>query len=547
MSTPSCGADANIGTDDHTDSHPRASSARRALPAAPALLAAASLAICLAAATRSCGADEDIFRYIGYAWSQGDLPYRDAFENKPPAIFLLWAILWRIAGGAPPAGRLLGLLATCATALLLARMAARFWSSPRGVWAGVLFIAAMCARDFDFPFADTETFGVLLVVAALSVVWPGDDKTHIVWRYLLAGLLCGVGITFKPVFALEAAVVAGLAVTAHRDLRTRASLVFVTLAGSMLPLAACLAYFASRGIASDFMDVAFASLGQAGTLPSGHGSAAAGLASHVVVGVTRLAPRLSLPMMLALLAASSTCTNVRDRGTRRPVVLLLTGWFFVALAGIAAQGWAWGHQFKQLLPPLCILAVGALTGNADDQLRGEHTRRHRLAERLLILAMLLSLMGLLHRAVTSVGVIADTAQETAAGGASVVPEYASPEEAVAALTGPDDRIWCYPRSDLYLNTGRLAAARHFTPVFLSVPGAREETLRALGHGRARVVLIDWSRVEAGHIDPAFAVRDRPAFHNALRELLSRAFRVRGRAGPWTIHAFREGGAAEAPP
>ena len=44
------------------------------------------------------GSDEDIFSYVGYAWHRGDLPYRDAFENKPPGIFLFWKLVWDIGG-----------------------------------------------------------------------------------------------------------------------------------------------------------------------------------------------------------------------------------------------------------------------------------------------------------------------------------------------------------------------------------------------------------------------------------------------------------------
>lgn len=498
-----------------------------------ALLAATSLVACAAAALRKTGADEDIFRYVGYAWAHGDLPYRDAFENKPPGIFLVWLLVWKVAGGAPLVGRALGLAATCGAALLVARMANRLWPSRRGAWAGLLFVAAACDRELQFPFADTETFGVFFAVAGLALVWPGEGEAPGPFRYLLSGVLCGVALTFKPVFAVEVAAVAGLGLVAHHTFRRRALVVCATFAGSVMPLAACFAYFASHGIASEFVEVAFGALSQAGTLPSGQGSAATGPAWRLTIGVARLIPKLSLPIIVALLAAGLSIANGERRRAQRPILLLLAAWFLVALAGIAAQGWAWGHQFKQLLPPLCILAVGALTTGSRGQAEPGGASRSRLAEVLLLLGMFLSLMGLVHRALMSVTPEAPGATTERPGPS--IRQYESPEDAIATLTVPGDRIWCYPRSNLYVDTRRLSAARHFTPIFLSVPGAQAETLTRLTSGQARLVLIDWPRIEARRIDPSFAAQDRPAFHDELREVLGTSFRVCARADEWTVY------------
>jgi hypothetical protein len=116
--------------------------------------------------------------------------------------------------------------------------------------------------------------------------------------------------------------------------------------------------------------------------------------------------------------------------------------------------------------------------------------------------------------------------------------YPSLESAVADLTQPADRVWCYPRADPYTRTRRLSASRYFTPNFLSRPEAQAEVFAALRRGAARLVLIDWLSVQRGRISSCFELRDRPAFHSRLTAVLDEYFVFRGGTGPWSIYEFR---------
>src|SRR5262249_5580056 len=54
--------------------------------------------------------DEGGFAYIAWDWHQGHLPYRDAFDNKPPLLYLSYRFAIALFGATPEAIHLFFLL-----------------------------------------------------------------------------------------------------------------------------------------------------------------------------------------------------------------------------------------------------------------------------------------------------------------------------------------------------------------------------------------------------------------------------------------------------
>ena len=42
--------------------------------------------------------DEGEYAYIAQRWLAGDVPYRDAFDQKPPGVFLFYAAAFAVGG-----------------------------------------------------------------------------------------------------------------------------------------------------------------------------------------------------------------------------------------------------------------------------------------------------------------------------------------------------------------------------------------------------------------------------------------------------------------
>src|SRR5258708_17419258 len=60
------------------------------------LLVLVLLATRLPSLVEPAGADQSLYAYVGQRINAGEVPYRDAWDQKPPGIHFLYAGLWRI-------------------------------------------------------------------------------------------------------------------------------------------------------------------------------------------------------------------------------------------------------------------------------------------------------------------------------------------------------------------------------------------------------------------------------------------------------------------
>ena len=47
--------------------------------------------------------DEGEYAYIAQRWLRGKVPYRDAFDQKPPGVFVAYAVIETLIGASPAA------------------------------------------------------------------------------------------------------------------------------------------------------------------------------------------------------------------------------------------------------------------------------------------------------------------------------------------------------------------------------------------------------------------------------------------------------------
>lgn len=197
------------------------------------------------------GRDQGLYHYIGREWSQGRLPYRDAFDVKTPGIYALHAVLttlfdptaiWPI--------RLAELVAVVGIGVLLARIVDR-----EGKLAGLRglgVLAASVGYYAYFNYWDTgqcEIWCVLLSALAVECALGG--------RAVVAGVLFGVAALFKPpslIFMPFGALVLAWPIFPLRRALARGAWMALGIA---LPLALTALYFIVKGAWFDFHDVLF--------------------------------------------------------------------------------------------------------------------------------------------------------------------------------------------------------------------------------------------------------------------------------------------------
>ncbi len=138
------------------------------------------------------------YAYVGAKWIDGMLPYRDLFENKPPAIYALNALAFAISRPHHwfvlyVFEVLLGLL----TIVCLAGMIRRWVGHPYDYVAGVVAATLTFGLRFAYTGNMTEGCQVAWVVAGLWLITVPGATRSAGW-YLAGGFLIGLGSLFKP-------------------------------------------------------------------------------------------------------------------------------------------------------------------------------------------------------------------------------------------------------------------------------------------------------------------------------------------------------------
>ena len=158
------------------------------------------------------GADQGLYAYVGERILRGELPYRDAWDQKPPAIHYTYATLralWAADAVVPAAD----LAAAAAVGALLFAIGRDLASRAVGASAALLFLLlsnpAFTRLNGVRVRAQCETFIALAVTAGIYLlVRHGGAR---VWPFVGSGFLFGTAFAFKYNSAIYPAVaVAGL-------------------------------------------------------------------------------------------------------------------------------------------------------------------------------------------------------------------------------------------------------------------------------------------------------------------------------------------------
>ena len=148
------------------------------------------------------GADQGLYAYVGERILAGDLPYRDAWDQKPPAIHFTYAADARACGTATRAVGGADLLAAAAVAWLLYRLGRG--ASDRQPEAGPRALLFLLLSNPAFTRlggirlrAQCETFIAVAVAGAFLLLRDRAAARANAWTAVGAGALFGLAFVFK--------------------------------------------------------------------------------------------------------------------------------------------------------------------------------------------------------------------------------------------------------------------------------------------------------------------------------------------------------------
>ncbi len=450
--------------------------------------------------------DEGEYAYIAWRWLEGEVPYRDVFDQKPPGIFAVYALA-RLVGGAEPAATrwTAQLFVLIALAALLA-LARRRDALDAGVAAGLF--AAVLTVDWTLlgNAVNTETLALAPLSAGAWTAWRARDERRVFWT-VTTGLLGGAALLMKPVVA---PIVAFELLTAAWGARPWAALAAGGLAAAAPALCTALG-FVLAGAFDPFWDATVVNnLFYAGGTP---------LADYPRYFRLQVADSLS---PFAPIYALALLAPLAGRAARGPGVGWIAGWLAVSLLAVSAGGFFRRHYFLLAVPPLALLAGLGLAGLMA-----------RLAARRAAIAATIALAGV----AVAYAVLQSPWYYRPGGheaklvriyGSNPFPEAVHLGRWLAERSAPEDRVFVYgSEPEVLVYAERRSASRYIYvyPLTMSAgdPSARQQevldTLRADPPRFLIACFVGTSLLEQRGTPPEL--------RRGLRELVERDYEIAG--------------------
>ena len=287
--------------------------------------------------------DEAVYGVVSRQLLDGQLPYRDVFDHKPPGIYLWYAVAFLLFGESELGPRVIGALALMGTAAATMVAAGMLWGE-RARWLAGAAFGLSCGVAVIRPYANVEPFMLLPMSWALVFglrARAGQGFASATCAGLLAALAC----VTKPVAAGNAAVVLWLCFSGAQ---WRGAAWW--LAGFAAPVGATAVWLTLTGALKDaiYANVDYNAMYTAEV------SLSAKLSLLQFNG--RLVTLAAAPLFLCTSLAAARMLSRRGSGD------IVAGlWLAGSALGVAATGRFYGHYFIQLFPAMALMVAGGFT------------------------------------------------------------------------------------------------------------------------------------------------------------------------------------------
>lgn len=346
--------------------------------------------------------DSGVFAYCGARMLAGDVLYRDCWDNKPPAVYLIDAGVVALGGQNPWAIWWFQLLWTTASSAAICFVVWRAW---RNGWAAafstLLFIGTALTNFYYTSGNLTENYLLLPLALTAGALLAGLRSGRSRWMAVI-GALTAFAVLLKPTYfgmGAAAALTVGVFYFIQRRWVQGLKQLGVFMLGLILPLALVGLIFWRLGALSDLWFAVFQ-----------HN------VGYVEAGLSRTTLRATLQQFfvtqplagLFWIALASLAIYALVRALSKPVRSLAApenypvwwlGSLLLALpfqmVSIGISGKNFGHYFLEIMPALALLAsAGVAVLSSKSFLQSLHNGRLRTALQAGLALALLALAAL---------------------------------------------------------------------------------------------------------------------------------------------------------
>lgn len=145
--------------------------------------------------------DEGIYQVIGIALRQGRILYSEIWDNKPPVLYLIYALF----NGDQFYVRLFSLIVGVGSVIVFYFLAKKLFKNLHSVFVSTALFALMFALPvLEGNIANAENFMLLPIIAAFYLVTTSSPKNRFLFAFI-AGLLMSIAFLIKTVAIFDMA------------------------------------------------------------------------------------------------------------------------------------------------------------------------------------------------------------------------------------------------------------------------------------------------------------------------------------------------------
>jgi 4-amino-4-deoxy-L-arabinose transferase-like glycosyltransferase len=292
--------------------------------------------------------DEGTYATVAQGLLDGQVPYRDLFDNKPPLVYGWYALSFLLFGEGVEGPRIVAALMLSVTTLAVFAQA-RLMFSRGAAYAAAAFFAVSTGVPFLALHANTEAYMLLPLVTSVVCFTVGMSSNRLAW-FAAAGILGALAIGTKQVAVWNLTALAIVALvwrwrseaTGLARVAPLGSLMGGTLAGMAIISGPFLFMGAFddllyANISYNWLYVGFVTWGER-LVDFGSGTAYVSFAA---------APLLAGALFGGLKLL---------RRSKRASDYLIIGWAVASAIGVASGGRFFPHYFLHLAPAMALLA-----------------------------------------------------------------------------------------------------------------------------------------------------------------------------------------------
>lgn len=342
-----------LPADTLTDSGDRARLWRQALEVALAL--AVILLLAVPTLVYPLAPDHGVFAVAAKGILNGQLPYVDFWEVKPPAVYYVYALALALFGESVTALRLFDLIVMGLTFISLYLLGARLAGPRVGLWALLILAALYYRQAFWVPFENDAIAMLPMTLAALFAVRAGDARPgsrEALWYALGAGAFGAAAFWFKYPFALVSVALAAAHLIRRYPVRRQAigAEAAAFALGNVLVLGGVVVWLHFAGILDDMIETARVTVTYT-TLAYDLGEFMRTMKEPILSQLSLL----NMGWVLLLVARWPFSGEDKPGHGRRWAVIWL--WLLAGAAIMLTQAKGYAYHWQPMLPPLALLAA----------------------------------------------------------------------------------------------------------------------------------------------------------------------------------------------